>query len=82
MATKALKNTVGLKELRQNMEAYITRVERGESITVLRRSAPIFTLTPVDDEQAQWDVVADFTTIHPEGVSGKEILARLKRIHG
>ncbi len=74
--------TVGLKELRENMEKYISRVDKGESITVLRRNQPIFRLTPVDEEEMGWETVIDFTEINPRGVSGKEILKRLKKING
>ncbi len=80
MKTKV--KTVGLKELRENMEKYISRVNKGESITVLRRNEPIFRLTPVDEEEMGWETVIDFTEINPRGVSGKEILKRLKKING
>ncbi len=83
MHTKLKKtNIVGLKELRENMETYITRVNRGESLTVFRRSTPLFTINPIDDDEAQWETVIDFTEINPDGVSAQEILRRLKKIHG
>jgi prevent-host-death family protein len=76
------KNIIGLKELRENTEPYIRRVSRGESITVVRRSTPIFRLTPVDAEETGWEPVADFTTLDEQGVSAKEILAALRKSHG
>jgi prevent-host-death family protein len=82
MNTKSLKNIVGLKELRENMETYITRVNRGETITVMRRSTPLFKLTPVDAEESGWETVADFTKIHPKGVSAEQILAAIKKLNG
>lgn len=82
MHTKLQKNIVGLKELRENMETYIKRVNKGESITVFRRSTPLFTINPIDDDEAQWETVINFTEISPEGVSAHEILRRLKKIHG
>lgn len=83
MSTKIQKaHIVGLKELRENMEAYITRIKKGESITVFRRTAPIFKLVPVDVEESGWETVIDFTEIHPEGVSGKDIIAAIQRMHG
>jgi antitoxin (DNA-binding transcriptional repressor) of toxin-antitoxin stability system len=72
---------IGLKELRENMETYITRVAKGETLTVMRRSTPIFNISPVDDESG-WETVIDFTEINPRGVSGREILKRLKKING
>ena len=80
------KNIVGLKELRENMETYIERVNAGESITVFRRSTPLFKLSPVDiDEdmdEANWETVIDFTKETGEGVSGRELLAAMKKMHG
>ena len=72
MNTK-VKNIIGLKELRENMELYIDRVAKGESITVLRRNKPIFRLSPLDEEELGWESIIDFTEINPRGVSGKRI---------
>ena len=73
------KNIVGLKELREDMNTYIARVDRGESFTVVRRSKPVFQLAPVDDE-SEWKTVVDFTKIHKGGLPIDEVIARLKRI--
>ncbi|HEY4488910.1 MAG TPA: type II toxin-antitoxin system prevent-host-death family antitoxin [Candidatus Paceibacterota bacterium] len=79
---KAKPMIIGLKELRENTETYIKRVGKGESITVVRRSTPLFRLTPIDDDEMGWETVIDFTTINPRGVSGKEILAALRKLDG
>ena len=76
------KNTVGLKELRENMETYIKRIHNGESITVFRRSTPLFRLSPVDAEDTGWETVVDFTKINKDGVSAKDVLAAIKKMHG
>ncbi len=76
------KNIIGLKELRENTETYIKRVNRGESITVVRRSTPLFRLTPVDAEEMGWETVIDFTTIEEKGVLASDILASLRKMHG
>jgi prevent-host-death family protein len=74
---------VGLKELRENMEKYIKRVRKGESLTVFRRSEPIFRITPVDaDEDAGWETVIDFTEINPNGVPAEDVLKALRKMHG
>lgn len=78
----ATKNIIGLKELRENTETYIKRVGRGESITVVRRSTPLFQLTPVDAEETGWETVADFTTLNNKGVSARDLLASLRKMHG
>jgi prevent-host-death family protein len=76
------KNIIGLKELRENTETYIKRVNRGESIMVVRRSTPLFRLMPVDAEEVGWETVADFTTIDEKGVSARDILTSLRKMHG
>lgn len=82
MSSKIKKQTiVGLKELRENMELYIKRVGKGESITVMRRSTPIFNISPVDDESG-WETVIDFTEINPRGVPAKDVLNAIRRLHG
>lgn len=72
------RNIVGLKELRENISTYITEVGKGKSFTVVRRSKPIFVITPVEqDEEGEWETVIDFTKIKKGGVNIKEILSRL-----
>lgn len=74
---------VGLKELRENMEEYISRVKKGASFTVARRSQPIFEISPVGaEDESLWETIVDFTTINPNGVSAKEVLRALKKLHG
>jgi prevent-host-death family protein len=82
--TTTKKNTIiGLKELREHMELYIRRVSKGESLTIMRRSEPIFKITPVDaDDEAGWETVIDFTEINPNGVPAKDVLKALRAIHG
>ncbi len=75
-------NIIGLKELRENTDTYIKRVGNGESITVMRRSAPLFRMTPVDSEEMGWESVVDFTALDPQGVSAKDILASLRKVNG
>jgi prevent-host-death family protein len=82
MKTKLTKTTVGLKELRENMETYITRVSNGESITVFRRSTPLFRLTPIDAEEEGWETVVDFTKETGKGVPVEKLLASMKKMHG
>lgn len=76
------KNIIGLKELRENMETYITKVQNGEKVTVFRRSTPIFTINPVTSTESEWETVIDFTEVDKEGVSGREILRLLKHTYG
>jgi prevent-host-death family protein len=82
MNTKMKQTTVGLKELRENMEVYIKRVGKGEAITVFRRSTPLFRLTPIDSEEVGWETVVDFTEETGRGVPVAELLASMKKMHG
>ena len=75
-------NIIGLKELRENMETYITKVQNGEQITVFRHSTPLFTINPIDSEETNWETVIDFTEIDKEGVSAKDILRLLRNSYG
>ena len=73
---------IGLKELRENMETYITRVGKGETVTVMRRSKPIFKLSPIDAEEMGWETVIDFTEINPRGVPVQDVLKALRKVNG
>ena len=76
-------NIVGLKNLRENMEDFIKRVQAGESLTIVRRSQPLFKITPINSEsESKWETVIDFTEINPNGVSAKDLLNALQKAHG
>lgn len=87
MNTKVVKRAkqriVGLKELRENMEEYIAAVERGEKVTVVRRSKPVFVLQHPDDDEDQWETVIDFTEGGTQsGVDMREVLTAIKKMDG
>ena len=77
---------VGLKDLREHTENYIARVRRGKSFIIVRRSKPIFKITPVDEwgDEGLWETVVDFRQIGAEGMSAKTLLKALRkiRLHG
>ncbi len=70
-----MKNIVGLKELRKNINKYVTRVKRGESLIVMKRTTPLFKMTSVDDDE--WEEIIDFSKIRKGGVNIKDVLSRL-----
>ncbi len=70
-----MKNIIGLKELRKNINKYVTRVKRGESLIVMKRTTPLFKMTSVDDDE--WEEVIDFSKIRKGGVNIKDVLSRL-----
>ena len=68
---------IGLKELRENMEKYAKLVKKGESLIVLRRSIPLFRISPVEEREEKWEEVIDFTKIKRGGIDIKDILSRI-----
>ena len=70
---------LGLKELRENMQKYASRVKRGESFIVVKKSKPVFKISSVEeDDEELWETVIDFTKINPRGVPIEQILKALK----
>jgi len=80
MSTKT--SIIGFKDLRLNADKYISAIARGRSFTVVRRSKPIFNITPVDEwgDEGKWETVVDFTKFKKDGVKAEEVLASLKRL--
>ena len=75
-----MKNSViGLKELRENMEGYISQVQKGRSFIVVRKSKPVFKLAPLDawGDDGIWEKIVDFTKIKKEGVPLKDVLSKI-----
>lgn len=69
---------LGLKELRENMQKYASRVGRGESFIVIKKSKPLFKISSVDEDEGLWETVIDFTKIRKGGIPAEELLAKLK----
>ena len=68
---------VGLKELRENIESYITEIKKGKSFIVVRRSKPVFKISAPDEGDGMWEEVIDFTKINKGGVVISDLLSRL-----
>lgn len=70
---------IGLKELRQNVNTYIQEVQKGKTFIVIKRSIPVFKISPLvdDGDDENWEVVSDFTKIKKGGVPAKELLKYL-----
>jgi prevent-host-death family protein len=68
---------IGLKELREHAEKYISEVKRGKSFIVVRRSKPIFKIAPPSEEDDLWESIIDFTKIKKNGIPLRDIIARL-----
>lgn len=72
-----MEKEIPLKELENNVSLYASRVERGESFVVMKRSKPIFRISPIDASEEEWEEVIDFTRIQKGGVKISEVLNRL-----
>lgn len=82
MITRTKNSIIGLKELRLNTEKYISRLNRGESFTVVKRSKPVFKVVPVDeDDDNLWKTIVDFTKINKNGVSIDDVLRSLRKLN-
>ena len=85
MSTKTLNkhSIIGFKELRENAGKYISAVEKGRSFTVVRRSKPIFNITPVDEwgDEGVWETVADFRDKKGRGIRAEDLLKMLKKLN-
>lgn len=46
---------IGLKELRQNATEIAERAQKGERFTVVKRSKPVFTIIPPQEENSELD---------------------------
>ena len=66
---------VSLKDLRLNMARYAAAVAKGQSFLVVKRSSPLFRITPADE--VGWERVIDFTKIKRGGVSADDLFQRL-----
>ena len=77
-----MKNIIGLRELRKNTEKYISQIKKGKTFTVVRRSKPIFKISPVDEwgDEGVWETIVDFTKINPGGVSVARVRKALVEI--
>lgn len=75
---------IGLKELREHTEKYVSQVKRGKSFTIVRRSKPLFKISPVDEwgDEGVWESVGDFKKLFPRGVLAEHLLKALKVKNG
>jgi len=68
---------VGLKELRENINTYISAVERGRSFVVVRKSKPVFRISSLAEADESWESIIDFTKIKKGGIGINQLLSRL-----
>jgi len=60
---------VNIAELKDKLSAYLEHVARGEELLIINRKKPVARVTrvvPEDDEQEEWDLVAEGKLQLPE----------------
>ncbi len=74
---------IGLKELREHTESYIALVEKGKSFVVVRKSKPIFRLSPVDEwgDEGVWETALDFSQMKKGGMPISDFLKAVKKFN-
>lgn len=70
-------NIVGVRELRENLQIYVDQIKRGKSFIVLRKSKPLFKISPYDEEDGFWEEVIDFTKVQKGGVKIRELISKI-----
>lgn len=73
-----MNNLVNLKELRENVAKYANRVAKGDSFIVMKRSKPLFKISPIDEDG--WETIIDFTKFKKGGMPVDEVIRALKAI--
>lgn len=68
---------VGLKELRENINAYINAVKKGRSFIVVKKSKPVFKISSLAEADESWEPIIDFTKIRKGGIGINQLLSRL-----
>ena len=72
-----MENIIGLKNFRENLANFVEKINKGQSFTVLKRSKPLFRVSPIDEKNNLWEEVVDFTKIKKGGVDINDVLSRL-----
>jgi prevent-host-death family protein len=73
-----MEKIIGLKEFREKLPDYERQVAEGISFIVVKKSRPVFRISPVDQQSEDlWEEVIDFTKLHKGGVAIEDLLSRL-----
>ena len=76
-----MKALIGLKELRENVDTYIAEVKKGKSFIIVRRSEPVFKITPPHNSDESWETVIDFTEFYKDGIPARRLLKKLRLLN-
>ena len=73
-----MNHLIHLKELRENVSKYADSVAKGNSFVVMKRSKPLFKISPIDEDG--WETVIDFTKFRRGGMPVHEVIKALEAI--
>ncbi len=65
-----MNTTITLKQLRNDLPAVIEAVSKGRHFTVIKRSRPVFEITPPEDEGWEFDFTENG---YPNGIPASEL---------
>jgi prevent-host-death family protein len=68
----ASRKTVGVRELRQNLSVYLTRVKKGQALTVTEHGHAVAELRPLPQEDQLQRLLAD-ARVSPAGRSAAQL---------
>lgn len=79
MTINTKSSIIGLKDLRENMDDYIFQINKGRSFVVVRKSKPVFKLSPLDEwgDEGVWETVVDFAKIKKGGTPISEVISKI-----
>jgi antitoxin (DNA-binding transcriptional repressor) of toxin-antitoxin stability system len=69
---------IGFKQLRDDSDAIIAAVQKGQSFVVGRHSKDLFRIVPMQEEV--WETIVDFTEIQPNGIPAEDVLSALNKL--
>ncbi len=75
-----MKNIVGLKEFRKNVDVWIKYVKHGNSVVVLKRSEPVFKVSPVYEDL--WEPITNPQEFTPTTAQKKALAKAEKNLKG
>lgn len=86
-----MQQIIGLKDLKQNSDAYAKKVHQGHSFIVVKQSKPMFRISSpvileipeVDLDEVDgkgWETVIDFTKIRKGGVPVEEVVKSIENL--
>lgn len=71
---------VNVREMRENLRAYLERAEAGEEISILRRDKEVARLVPPERKPGRFPDLTEFrASIKLKGESASEALIRTRR---